>query len=215
MEKWSDTAWQAAAPVYEEILRHPFLQHLADGTLPFEKFRFYLRQDALYLDTYSRVLAHIASRLSDKSHSADFVRFAQDGIDVEKAMHATFLNGALPDKSEMSPACMLYTSVQSAQATAPVETEAAAVLPCFWVYQRVGHEIVKRSVPGNPYQRWIDTYADPLFEQSTLRAIEICDCLAAQTGNNTVAAMTDIFTLCSRMEWLFWDSAWNLEKWKI
>ena len=27
--------------------------------------------------------------------------------------------------------------------------------------------------------------------------------------------MTDIFLRCTKMEWLFWDSAWYLESWKI
>lgn len=26
--------------------------------------------------------------------------------------------------------------------------------------------------------------------------------------------MTDIFLRCTKMEWLFWDSAWYLESWK-
>ena len=26
--------------------------------------------------------------------------------------------------------------------------------------------------------------------------------------------MTDIFLRCTKMEWLFWDSAWHLESWK-
>lgn len=215
MKNWSETTWQSVEPVYNAIVRHPFVQQLADGTLADEKFRFYLLQDALYIDNYARVLAHIASRLSDKSHAADFIRFAQDGVDVEKAMHATFLNGVLPDKARISPTCLLYTSLLSAQATAPVQVEAAAVLPCFWVYQRVGQEVVKRASADNPYRLWIDTYADPQFEQSTRRAIEICDELAAHAGKDTAEAMTKIFTMCTRMEWLFWDSAWNLEKWKI
>ena len=49
MSRWSDSAWEAARPVYEKILEHPFVRALADGTLSAERFRFYLRQDALYL----------------------------------------------------------------------------------------------------------------------------------------------------------------------
>ena len=36
-----------------------------------------------------------------------------------------------------------------------------------------------------------------------------------KTGPETRRRMTDIFLRCTKMEWLFWDSAWYLESWKI
>ena len=111
------------------------------------------------------------------------------------------------------PALHLGTA---SQATAPVEVEAAAVLPCFWVYQQVGRQIIARQQgSGNPYAQWIETYADPSFTEATSQAIGICDALAEKTGPETRRRMTDIFLRCTKMEWLFWDSAWYLESWKI
>ncbi len=216
MSRWSDSAWEAARPVYEKILEHPFVRALADGTLSAERFRFYLRQDALYLDGYARRLAHIAARLGRKEHTEAFLRFAADGIAVERALHEQFLGGEHPASEEISPACLLYTSVLESQATAPVEVEAAAVLPCFVVYQRVGEAIhAQQQGTENPYRQWIETYADPAFAASTAEATAICDALADAAGDATRRRMTDIFVRCTRMEWLFWESAWQLETWKI
>ena len=216
MSRWSDSAWEAARPVYEKILEHPFVRALADGTLSAERFRFYLRQDALYLDGYARRLAHIAARLGRKEHTEAFLRFAADGIAVERALHEQFLGGEPPASEEISPACLLYTSVLESQATAPVEVEAAAVLPCFVVYQRVGEAIhAQQQGTENPYRQWIETYADPAFAASTAEATAICDALADAAGDATRRRMTDIFVRCTRMEWLFWESAWQLETWKI
>lgn len=216
MSRWSDSAWEAARPVYEKILEHPFVRALADGTLSAERFRFYLRQDALYLDGYARRLAHIAARLEHKEHTESFLRFAADGIAVERALHEQFLGGEHLAPEEISPACLLYTSVLESQATAPVEIEAAAVLPCFVVYQRVGEAIhARQQGTENPYRRWIETYADPAFAASTAEATAICDALADAAGDATRRRMTDIFVRCTRMEWLFWESAWQLETWKI
>jgi hypothetical protein len=36
---------------------HPFITELAEGTLPLDKFRFFLEQDDFYLEEYSRCLA--------------------------------------------------------------------------------------------------------------------------------------------------------------
>lgn len=205
MEKWSEEAWRLAKPVYEEILELPFVSGLAAGTLPREKFMEYMRQDALYLDNYSRVLAMIASRMRRKDYLESFLRFALDGVEVERSMHEVFLGGYVPDRSAMSRACLLYTSLLSAQAMAPVEIAAAAVLPCFWVYQRVGEDIVARSGADNPYRRWIETYSDPAFAAASSRAIEICDELAAGASSEIRQGMTDIFLTCTRMEKLFWE----------
>ena len=262
MKRWSDEAWEAALPVYRKILGHPFVRELADGTLPAEQFRHYIRQDALYLDGYARRLAHVASRLTRREHTEAFLHFALDGIAVERALHAQFLAGDAPTRDEMSPACLLYTALLDAQATAPVEVEAAALLPCFVVYQRVGEAIfarangsvgqgsaapaagtnggtplpdgraaagatpdngaipdngAKHSVPlhENPFRAWIETYADPAFAASAELAARICDELAAGAGGETRRRMTDIFMRCTRMEWMFWESARNLENWKI
>lgn len=213
--KWSEEAWRSAESVYREILRLPFVQELAAGTLSRERFMFYIRQDSLYVDNYSRVLAHVASRLPGKSMMEDFLKFASDGILVEKALHESFLGGEDLSGLRPTPTCLLYNSYESSKALEPVEIEAASILPCFWVYQRVGVEILAGCRPDNPYRRWIETYGDEAFAASTAEAVAICDSLAEAAGADTRRMMTDIFVRCTKMEWMFWDSAWRLEQWPI
>lgn len=212
--KWSENAWNDVDGIFRNILKLPFIRELSDGTLSRECFDFYISQDAIYIENYSRVLAHIASRLPQKSHSEDFLHFALDGVLVEKALHQSFM-GDSQDITTPTPSCMLYMNFESSKATGPVEVEAASVLPCFWVYQRVGEEIIKKSAPDNPYSQWIETYADEAFAVSTRRAIEICDELAENTTRTIRDLMTEAFIYATRMEWMFWDSAYNLERWNI
>src|SRR5260370_7154852 len=54
--------WQAIAPIWTAILRHPFVRGLTDGSLPRESFRFYAVQDALYLRDFARALSLAAAR---------------------------------------------------------------------------------------------------------------------------------------------------------
>jgi outer membrane protein assembly factor BamB len=49
--------WSAMTPIYEAILRHPFVAGLTDGSLPRDRFRFYAVQDALYLREFARALS--------------------------------------------------------------------------------------------------------------------------------------------------------------
>lgn len=213
--KWSRHAWMLAGEVYDEILRHPFIQELASGTLLEEKFLFYLAQDSYYLDSYCRVLCHIASRLPEQSQTEAFIRFASDGVAVEKALHGSFLAGhSMPD---MSPTCLAYTSFEKSMAYEPVEVEAASILPCFWVYQKVGEHILRLGgdLNGNPYARWIETYGDEYFAEATTEAIAICDRLADDSTDGVRARMAQVFIDATRLELAFWDSAYRLEKWKV
>lgn len=207
--KWSEEAWQAAAGIYSAILELPFLRELSAGTLPMDKFRFYISQDSLYIDAYSRVLAHIASRLPRMEQVDAFLQFAKDGVAVEKDLHQSFS----PDVSMgKSMACEFYVSYLKAQADRDVAIEAAAILPCFWIYLAVGQHIQKiADMEGNPYREWIAAYSDPGFEQSNRNCIDICDSLAETSTPEVRRMMTEAFLACSRLEWLFWDSAYRKE----
>lgn len=216
MKKWSEEAWAAAAPLYEKILELPFVQGLADGTLSEERFRFYLHQDVLYVRRYARRLLALAARLPRREQQVDFTAFASDGVAMEAAMHQYYLQGDDPSEEEMSPTCLLYTSVLDAQMLEPTEVLAAAVLPCFWVYQQVGNHIYSHAeLEGNRYRNWVEAYGDEAFAASCRRAVEICDELAAEAAPAVRKRMTDIFVRCTQLEWMFWESAWRMEQWPV
>jgi thiaminase/transcriptional activator TenA len=99
---------------------------------------------------------------------------------------------------------------------APFEVALAAVLPCFWIYQKVGAHILSLApVPRNPYQSWIDAYGGEEYAQAAQAAVAMCDRAAAGTTGAVRAKMAESFALASKMEWMFWDSAWRLEEWPL
>ena len=207
MTKWSDSAWEASLPIVNEIKQIPFICQLADGSLPADVFRFYISQDRLYIDNYARVLAHIASRLPEMTDVETFLGFALDGIAVEKALHAQYNPDPLATKSA---ACEFYTSYQRARSQDDVAVEAASILPCFWVYLEVGKYLLSvAKLEGNPYRAWIETYSDPAFDVSNAKAIDVCDRLADAATQLIRDAMTQAFIDATRLEMLFWQSAFH------
>lgn len=216
--KWSEQAWLAAKPIYDNILELPFIKELMNGELKKEQFLFYIGQDAIYLSEYGRVLTGIASKLDNPQHIASFVSFANDSISVEQALHESFIHEIKKENNEeVSPTCLLYTSFLHKQlANNPIETALAAILPCFWIYKEVGDYILANQVKeNNPYQSWIDTYGGDDFSKSVSIAISICDEVAEQCTESQKKAMTKAFVTCSKLEWMFWDSAYKQEKWMI
>ncbi|MDR2884415.1 MAG: thiaminase II [Deferribacteraceae bacterium] len=212
----SELSWQQIKPIYSKIIEHPFVTELMNGTLAEEKFVFYIQQDALYLAEYGRILAAIAAKLSDSAHSEAFLSFAKDSIAVERELHATYLKDNTTN-IEPSPSCMLYTSYLWTQIqTAPIEVSVAAVLPCFWIYKEVGEYILANQTESdNRYQAWIDTYGGTEFAEAVKMAINIYDELAKNATEAQRQQMIQAFTICSKMEWIFWDSAYRLEQWAV
>lgn len=215
--KWSDKTWEQANGIYNDIIDMPFIEQLTDGTLNLEQFKFYMEQDAIYLEYFGRTLSIIAGRVHEIDHVLDFIRFAEGAIVVENALHESYFKEfGVAGQSPISPACHHYIHfLQSTAALAQVEIAMAAVLPCFWIYKKVGDFILAHQTDNqNPYQNWIDTYAGEEFALLVEKAISICDKAA---DNCTVAQqnkMTEAFVAASRLEWSFWDSAWKMKRWK-
>ena len=55
----------AAQPIWEAILAHPYLKELGAGTLPHDRFLYFIRQDYLYLFEFARVLCVGGSKAED------------------------------------------------------------------------------------------------------------------------------------------------------
>lgn len=215
--KWSEHTWQAIEERYQSILEMPFIKELSEGTLPQEKFRFYMMQDSLYLEHFGRTLSVIAAKIHDIKDVLAFMRFAENAIVVENALHEFYFQDfGVTDKGVLEPACHHYIHfLRSTAALESVEISAAAVLPCFWIYKRVGDYIYShQNTVNNPYQKWIDTYGGDEFAVAVEQAITICDTLAENSTQETQKRMTEAFVMASRMEYDFWEAAYELKTWK-
>jgi thiaminase/transcriptional activator TenA len=213
--------WQQALPMRTAILDLPFNRELAAGTLPRETFQFYMLQDSLYLDGYSRALSLLSARSPETDMMLEFAQAAQVALVVERSLHESVfreygLGQSVVDAAEPSPTCLGYVNFLIATAhQASVEEAVAAVLPCFWVYQEVGNVIHERAAAGNPYRAWIDAYASEEFAAAVRRVIAITDRLALHASPKAVAGMTRAFMRSVQYEWMFWDSAYARETWPV
>jgi thiaminase/transcriptional activator TenA len=213
---WSELTWNQCEDRYQSILKMPFVTELANGTLPKEKFQFYMAQDSLYLEHFGRALALIAARANDISHTLNYLKYAETAIVVENILHESYFQDfGLTEKGEIQPACHHYIHfLKSTAALDSVEIAMAAVLPCFWIYKKVGDHIFNQlQSENNPYQRWIDTYGGEEFADAVEQAINLCDQAASETTSVIRQKMTEAFMTSSRMEYHFWEAAYDLKKW--
>lgn len=53
-QSFTDRLYQSAAPIWKKCMEHPFVKGIGDGSLPLEKFRYFMLQDYVYLYDYAR-----------------------------------------------------------------------------------------------------------------------------------------------------------------
>lgn len=212
--KFTDGLWSEIRPIYAKTLEHPFLKGLADGTLPPERFRFYMLQDALYLGRFSKALSALASKAPGEEPAIFFNNGAVNCIRTERKLHETYFQRADLERAEMAPVNYAYTNHLLATIHRGTFAEGlAAVLPCYWIYGEVGKELKKRGSKKADYQRWIDQYASEDFSASVHQALAMMNAEASRLDPAARRAVLKIFVLSARYEYLFWDMAWRQEKW--
>ncbi len=217
-KSWSEKVWDEATPIFNKIKNHPFIKSLMDGSLSEEQFLFYISQDSIYLGEYGKILAGIGAKLSDLKHRSLFLKFSSDTVFVEQELHKSYKTALKSNQlQKASPTCLLYTSFLHQQlAMEPVEVAIAATLPCFVIYKKAGDYILEnQTTQNNPYQNWIDTYGGEEFAQAVQQAENIANNLAGSASEETCQKMTDAYLTASKLEWMFWDSAFKLEKWPV
>jgi len=216
--KWSTKTWHAIEPIYAAIQQMPFIETLRTGTLEIDKFQYYLKQDSLYLEVFSRVLSDISTRLTHPDDAELFMGFSKGAIAAEEGLHsAYFRTYGVNNRGVMLPACHHYTSfLKSSLLDENIEIAIAAVLPCFWIYKEIGDYIyANRISENNPFIDWIDTYAGDEFGESVRKAIDLCDRYAQNVSLETQNAMTEAFIYASQLEFDFWDAADRLRNWEV
>lgn len=216
--KWTDQAWEAIQPIYQEILKMPFIEELKNGTLPLEKFQFYMLQDAKYLEHYGRALAALGSKAEDNEMALDFFEFGKNALIVERALHeAYFKQFKLEPNQEITiePVCHHYIHfLKSTVAYDPIEVATAAILPCFWIYKEVGDHIYQnQNTDNNPYKNWIETYSGEEFAEGVKKALQYSNYMAENSTDKVRKAMLEAFIAASRLEFNFWDAAYRNIKW--
>ena len=148
-----------------------------------------------------------------------FAQSALSAVTVEQALHGRYLMEFGIDPAGIgdagaSPYCLAYTSYLLAAAYhEPWEVLVAALLPCFRIYWDVGCAIAQKAAPDNPYQAWIDTYADERFGKAVETVVLIGDRAAAAVTAAARAAMLAAFVRACQYEWLFWDGAYQRRSW--
>jgi thiaminase/transcriptional activator TenA len=216
----SERLHQAAAPIWQKTLTHPFVTGLGNGTLPLENFRFYMCQDYVFLIEYSRLLALATAKAPDLDTMGHFANLLDATLNREMALHREFaaqcgISATALAATQAAPTTRAYTNhlVRIAALGNLAET-VAALLPCQWGYCEIGQTLARRGKPATVpfYAQWIDMYASSEFAALAAWLRELLDTLGSTADEER---LTEIFCTSARYEYLFWEMAYRLEAWPV
>lgn len=208
--------------VWRAIGDHPFLRELHAGTLPLNRFTYFILQDYVYLLDFAQVLCQGGAKAPNLETLELFCRHALGAVEVERSFHAGYgkslgLSRAELDAVPKGPVTQGYIGhLQSVARGASLGELVAAVLPCYWIYGESGRRLY-RNRPKKPkiYREWIETYASNEFWKPVREQILLMDKLGAEAKASERRRMAEHFILSSRYELLFWEQAYRLESWPV
>ncbi|GAB3320589.1 thiaminase II [Geodermatophilus aquaeductus] len=196
---WADNADLAAA-----ALEHPFVTGVADGTLPRGRFAGYVAQDAFFLEAFARAYALGVAHSRDRA-TLEALADLLAGVREELRLHDGYAARWGIDLTAVAPApaTLAYTEFLLATAAlGDVGELCAAMTPCMRLYAHLGRALVPRAT--GPYREWVDTYADPAFEELAATLEALLDRVAVDTP-----AVRRAYRRAMELELGFFTAAWS------
>jgi thiaminase/transcriptional activator TenA len=197
---------------------HPFVRRLSDGTLPLAGFRHYLVQDYLFLIHFARAKA-LAVVKGESLEAMRSKAAAVLSILDETKLHLRYcaewgLSEAEVTRVPETAETVSYTRwVMDRGLAGDILDLEIALAPCTVGYGEVARRILldpARMAPNNPYQSWIDTYADPAYQALATAAAARIDQLGESHGGEArFSRLSADFAEAARLEQRFWQQGLN------
>ena len=219
-ERFTDRLYRLALPVWEAQHSHSFVRGIGDGSLEIERFKFWVRQDYLFLIDYARLLALAVARAPDLDSMRRFADLVHATLNVEMDLHRSYaaefgISIAELEAEEKAPTTRGYTDFLLRVAALDEFSELiAALLPCMWGFSDIGRRLAQGPGPADErYAKWIEMYSSEEFAELAVWCRALVDRVAAGLPEETLRRMEDAFRTSSRYELLFWEMAWRQERW--
>ena len=215
MESFSHELREEARPIWDAVFAHPFLREIKEGTLPLEKFRYYLAQDYLYLEGFARAVALALAKAPDSKTLEELSHRVL--TPVERPLHHQLLAEAGVSMEDIhragrSPTNTAYVNHMLKTASLyGLGPTAAALLPCPWTYHLLKDAVGASEHPL--YSQWTAFYVAGFLENSVNAWRGFVDAAAREAKPQELEAMREAFVTSSRYEYLFWQMAYSQEQW--
>lgn len=219
---FTDEIQPAADDIWTAIMDHPMVTHLGDGTLDEAPFRYWVRQDYVYLEDYSRVFALAAATAPSLDRMGTFAELLDATLNTEMDLHRSYaakfgISNEDLEATTPSPTTQAYTDfLVRVAAQGTFGDTVAVLLPCMWGFNETGHRLAATGLPDHPeYAEWIEMYSGDEFTELTDWCKTLMNEVAAESTASDKDRFKELFLTSARYEYRFWDAAWRQETWEL
>ncbi len=211
---------QRSDPLWAEIIKHPFVRGIGDGTLSKDRFEFYLKQDYAYLIEFSRVFALAAAKARNLADMTMFADLLNATLKMEMELHRRVcadygitneeLEGTKPGLTTTAYAKFLnYACYEGA-----LSDITAVLLPCASGYVEIAENLRSKGMPDQKHYRdWIETYSSDEMNDLVQWLIDKMNCFARESSTEQKEHWFYLYQYSARFELLFFEMGWTKEEW--
>ncbi|HKY60251.1 MAG TPA: TenA family transcriptional regulator [Gemmatimonadota bacterium] len=197
-------------PLWDEMLRHPFLIETRDGALPDATFARWMRQDYLFVEAAIRFMGILLARAPARHRKslAEAISALHGELDLFREGAAA--NGVDLDGVEPSFVCHAYVQFLLATGALAPYAEGFTLL---YVAEKAYHDswkVVKAGIdPGSPWIGFVEKWAGEPFAGWVAWLETELDGLGREAGEAERARMAEVFETTVRYEIAFWELAYG------
>ena len=216
---FSDELKAGVAPLWEQVVTHPFVIELGDNTLPLETFHRYFDQDYIFLKDWAILLSLATAKAPDFDAARQLVGFLHLGLGGEEGLfQQAFRERGLSRQDvanlEYRPTTLHYSGyLRNIAYTGSFIDVVATLLAVEWPYMDWAQRLdAAGKHPANHYyQTWIDLHTGQGMTGFVAWMRQTVDDATITAADRT--RLQRIFRDVLRYELLFWEMAYRGEEW--
>jgi thiaminase len=199
---------------WQKMVDHPFLLRTRDGTIPFETFATWMRQDYLFVEGSIPFISVLLAKAPGKHRASHTGVLGM--LQKERELFRERAAAVGVDLRDLAPSFVSHAYIQFLLATAYRESYACGYT-VFYAAEKAYHDSWREVLTGidraSPWFPFVENWGGVAFAGYVAHLEEQLDDLAAQAGAAERAHMAELLELTLRYEIAFWEMAWSGEGW--
>lgn len=220
-QNYCETLRSACDGIWQSLIDHPFVVELTGGTLPIEKYQFYVEQNIQYLQHYAATISLGAAKAPDEEELGHFSSDLKNIVDVELPLNRDLLSRILKmgaadrgSAQAIAPANLAYVNFLAATAFRGGALEIlTAIMPCAWSYMDIALAHHSRHKEHPVYSEWMAFFSGNEYADRIAMLRGRLEKFAVGLQDQRMPALIDIFKTACRLERAFWDMSYGCVQW--
>ncbi len=217
--KLSSLLYDEVKDIWDGYRNHPFVREIGEGTLPLDKFRYFMVQDYLYLLDYAKVFALGVVKAKDETLMRRFADLVYGTLNGEMKLHKSYMKrlGITDEEIRTAKPSLSNTSYTNYMLwvgnNEGILELLVSILACSWSYKKIGDFLAENpeSLGHEFYGEWVESYSSEEYAQGNEEILSLVDTLGRNISEKQLENLKTIFINCSQYEAMFWDMAYRKE----